>query len=149
MKKTIFTLSSSVFLSGVLLTSCNTPAENVDKATQTVQQANQDLETANKAYLADIESCKKQTLDSTNANEQSIADFKLRIAHEKGEAKAEYEKKISDLESKNTDMRKKMDDYKAEGKDKWETFKTGFNHEMHELGEAFRNLTRGNQTRNK
>jgi hypothetical protein len=142
MKQFLLTLSASVFVASIILISCNSPEENVENAAQNVQQANKDLDVANKAYLADIEAYKKQIADSTLANEQSIADFKLRIAHEKMDAKAEYEKKIEALEEKNTDMRKKMDDYKAEGKDKWETFKTSFNHEMHELGESFRNLTR-------
>ena len=38
-------------------------------------------------------------------------------------------------------MKRKMDDYKEEGKEKWETFKTEFTHDMDELGTAFKNLT--------
>ena len=34
-----------------------------------------------------------------------------------------------------------MDDYKADGKDKWETFKAEFSHDMDELGHAFKGLT--------
>ena len=38
-------------------------------------------------------------------------------------------------------MKKKMDDYKAEGKEQWEAFKTEFSHDMDELGQAFKDLT--------
>ena len=38
-------------------------------------------------------------------------------------------------------MKQKMADYKEEGKEKWETFKVEFNHDMEELGNAFKDLT--------
>ena len=53
------------------------------------------------------------------------------------EAKADYHNKIMELEQKNSDMKKKLDDYKTEGKQKWEIFKTEFSHDMDELGKAF------------
>ena len=51
-------------------------------------------------------------------------------------------KKLADLERENTDMKKQMDDYKSDGKDKWETFKAGFNKSMDDLGESLKDLTR-------
>ena len=45
------------------------------------------------------------------------------------------------LEVKNSDMRMRMDNYKEDGKDNWETFKTEFSHDMDELGKAFKDLT--------
>ncbi len=38
-------------------------------------------------------------------------------------------------------MKKKMENYKEEGKDKWEIFKAEFSHDMDELGKAFKDLT--------
>ncbi|MFN0047523.1 MAG: hypothetical protein ACKVOU_00200 [Cytophagales bacterium] len=38
-------------------------------------------------------------------------------------------------------MKKKMDDYKEDGKENWEKFKTEFNHDMDEIGNAFKDLT--------
>jgi len=38
-------------------------------------------------------------------------------------------------------MKKKLDDYQLEGKDKWNLFKTEFSHNMEELGKAFNDLT--------
>ncbi len=35
----------------------------------------------------------------------------------------------------------KMNDYKANGKENWEIFKKEFNHDMDELGKAFKDLT--------
>jgi hypothetical protein len=41
-------------------------------------------------------------------------------------------------------MKDKMNGYKAEGKDKWENFKTEFNHDMDELGNALSDLGKNN-----
>ena len=45
------------------------------------------------------------------------------------------------LEQKNTELKKILSDYKDEGQDKWTSFKNEFNHDMDELGKAFKDLT--------
>jgi Skp family chaperone for outer membrane proteins len=121
--------------------SCNTPAQKVENAQADVVDANKDLEKANAEYTADIESYRNATAEKIATNEKSIADFKARTDMEKKDAKAEYKKKIADLEKRNTDMKKKMDEYQEQGKENWETFKTEFNHDMDEIGNAFKDLT--------
>lgn len=141
MKRTIAAMAAGIFLTGVILTSCNTPAEKVENAENKVAEANKDLDKANAEYLADVANYKKATADKIEANEKSIAEFKARIANEKNETKADYDKKIVELEQKDSDMKKRMDDYKVEGKEKWEIFKAEFSHSMDELGKAFKDLT--------
>ena len=50
-------------------------------------------------------------------------------------------KKIAELEQKNADTQKKLNEYKADSKEKWEMFKSEFNRDMDELGKAFSNMT--------
>ena len=45
------------------------------------------------------------------------------------------------MEQKNTDMKKRMDEYKADGKEQWKKFKAEFSRDMDELGQAFKDLT--------
>jgi septal ring factor EnvC (AmiA/AmiB activator) len=143
MKKLFFILAATtIILAGTICTSCNsTPTEKVINAQKDVNEANKDLEVANAAYLADIENYRKETSDKIMSNDKAIADFKVRIADEKQNAKDNYLKRVAELEQKNTDMKKKMDDYKADNKEKWQTFKAEFNHDMDELGDAFKGLT--------
>lgn len=141
MKKSILILAASTFITGALVTSCNSPEEKVENAQENVAEAHQDLDKANEEYLADVETYRKATAERIAANDQSIAEFNLRLANDKQEAKEDYRKKVTELEQKNSDMRKKMDDYKVEGKDNWEIFKTEFNRDMDELGQAFKDLT--------
>ena len=59
-----------------------------------------------------------------------------------GIEKAKNEKKLAVLEQKNDNLKAKLADYKKdESKDKWTTFKKEFNHDMAELGKAFKDFT--------
>lgn len=141
MKKSILALAVFTFITATVVSSCNSPSEKVENAETEVVEANKDLEKANDEYSAEVESYRKDIADKVTANEQSIKEFNARIANEKREAKAAYQKKIAELEQKNSDMKKKMDDYKQDGKENWEKFKTEFNRDMDELGKAFKDLT--------
>ena len=141
MKKSILTLAAVAFTAVTTLTSCNSPAKKVEQAQENVNEANKDLAKANEEYLADIESYRKETAEKIAANDRSIAEFNSRIKEQKREAAADYKLKVAKLEQKNSDMKKQMDEYKAEGKESWEKFKIEFNHDMEELGKAFKDLT--------
>lgn len=123
------------------LLACSSPAEKVQDAEQDVIEANSALDEANEDYMLEIEKYRLETEAKIEANRKSIAEFNARKENEKTIAKAEYKAKIAALEAQNTDMKKRMDDYKAEGKSNWELFKTEFNHDMEELGKAFKDLT--------
>jgi hypothetical protein len=144
MKKEILTLAIFASLTSGILTSCKSSAEKVEDAEKNVTEANNDLNQANEEYITDIENYRIETAGKISANNQSIADFNTRIANEKKEAKEDYKKRIAELEQKNTDMKKKMDDYKATGKENWENFKAEFSHDMEELGKGFSDLTKNN-----
>lgn len=133
-------LAAFTFITGAILTSCNTSAEKVDNAEKNVQQANEDLYNANQEYLADVEKYRKETEDKITANNKSIMDFKARIALEKKDAQIAYAKEITVLEQKNSDLKKKIDTFKAESKEQWENFKVEFGKDMDELGTAFGNF---------
>lgn len=141
MKKTFLVFTASAFIATLALTSCNSPAEKVENAKEEVKDAKEDLVDANQEYLAEIDTYRRETADKIAANEKSAAEFRERIKDDKKEAKAEYNEKIAKLEEKNSDMRKRMDDYQADGKENWEKFKTEFNHDMDEIGAAFKDLT--------
>ena len=66
------------------------------------------------------------------------------MAKDKKQAKAEYKEKIAKLEQKNTDMKKRMNDYKSDSQEQWESFQREFNHDMDELGNSLKDLTKNN-----
>jgi len=140
MKKSILMLAAFTFMTGAILTSCNTSAEKVENAEKKVMEANQDLDNANIEYLADVEKYRKETEEKIAANNKSITEFKARIALEKKDAQVAYSQKVTVLEQKNSDLKKKMDVFKAESKEQWENFKVEFSKDMDELGTAFGNF---------
>lgn len=153
MKKLILTLTTSIllgvaisiFLASAIFTSCNTAAEKVENAEDKSIKADEDFNSAKEEYLADIENFRKETAAKIEANNQMIADFKVKIATSKKDAKAYYVEQIAILEQKNIAMKVKLDAYEESGKDNWETFKTEFNKDMNDLGEAFKNFTVKNE----
>ncbi len=141
MKKSTVVLFFVTLAAGAAFTSCSTPAEKVENAKENVAEANKDLEKANNAYLVDIENYRRESDAKIEANNQSIIEFKKRIESEKKSAREEYNKTIVDLEAKNSDMKKKMDEYKADTKENWEKFKSEFNTDMDNLGQSFKDFT--------
>lgn len=145
MKKSIIKLTAIVFTTTLIAASCNTPAQKVEEAKEDVIEAHEDLNKAKEEYLIDVENYRAETVNKINANNQSIIDFNARVENQKKEAKADYKKKVAELEQKNSDMKKRMEEYKADGKENWESFKSEFNHDMEELGKAFNDLTVNNK----
>jgi hypothetical protein len=141
MKKLILIGFIFLYINSSLVMSCTTPAEKVEKAQAKVDKANGVLDAVNDAYLTDIETYRKGAFDKIVANDLAIKEFRARIEAQKRDAKANYVKKITELEQKNTDLKKKMDDYKASNKEKWDIFKAEFSHDMDALGQAFKDLT--------
>ena len=144
MKKSINVFLATAFIAGAVLTSCNTPAEKVEDAHNKVMEAKEDLNEANEEYLIEVENYKKETAKKITANDQTIIELKARMEFVKKGLKESYRKQIAALEQRNNDMKKKIDEYKVEGKEKWETFKAEFSHDLIELGKAFNDLKTDN-----
>jgi len=144
MKKSIFNLSLITFVAGTILTSCTSSAEKVDTAKENVEAAALDLDQAKADYNAEYEKFKLESEEKITANEKIIADLKEYSKSIKKEMKADYEKAITSLEQKNEVMKAKVKNYKNDGNEKWQSFKREFNHDMDELGQALKDLTKNN-----
>ncbi len=134
-------MSALGFAACALLTSCDSPAQKVENAQENVTDAKSDLLKAQHEYQMDVEQYRAQKIAVISANNRSIEEFNVRIANEKKELRADYTRKIVELESKNSDMKRKLDNYKADRKDDWENFKLEFNKDMDQLGSALKDLT--------
>jgi outer membrane murein-binding lipoprotein Lpp len=131
-------LTAIAFMTVLLFSGCSTPSQKVENAETDVVKAEAALEAA---YKDDMANYRAETTVRIAANEKSMAEFKERIATEKEEARSEYLAKIEVLERGNTNMKKRIDDYKSDGKENWKQFKEAFNNEMDDLGNALQDLT--------
>lgn len=149
LKKTISALVIVGLITGTLFTSCQSSTSKVENAQDKVQdakekvtEANKDLKEAQKDSKAEYQKFKKESDEKISAHEKSIAEFKARKAIEKKEIQSKYDMELAVLAQKNSDLKKKLDGFKEEGKDKWDEFKAEFNRDMDELGTAFKDFFR-------
>jgi hypothetical protein len=145
--KKLTVITNAILLTFIFaIVSCQpSSSKKLQDAKADVAEADKNLEQAEVDYLADMATYRKEVDTKITANEQSIKDFKARIAESKEQAKEDYDEEIIKLEEKNTDMKRKLDEYKQKGKDQWDSFKKEFNHDMDELGNALRDLTVNNK----
>ncbi len=140
MKNIFIRISVIALIAGTSLSSCVSSKKKLDNAENRVAEAKKDLDRANEEYRADMANYRKETSEKIAANEKSILDLNEKIANENEDTKLKYQEQIADLKSRNNEMKKKMVDYKDDGKQSWDKFKTEFSHDMEELGKAFKGI---------
>jgi len=126
--------SAIVLLSGVLMASCSTTPE------QKVQDAKENAEEANEAYLEEIENYKSEQWEVIKANEEALEQMKSLSDEEAEKISDDYEEIVADLEARNEALKVALKDYEDEGESNWKKFKTEFNHDMDELGTALKDI---------
>lgn len=144
MKKSIFAIAITALVVGTSITSCDSSTKKVEDAAVKVDEASEDLTDAKKEFNEEYAKFQTESEARMVENDKQIAELKANKAQLKKEAKADYDKKIKDIEEKNSALRIKMNEYKEEGNDKWESFKREFNHDMDELGQSLKDLTTNN-----
>jgi mRNA-degrading endonuclease YafQ of YafQ-DinJ toxin-antitoxin module len=141
MKSKNFILTGLVLIAGLIFIGCNENREQkVDDAKEDVQQANEDLVAAEKEYNNEWLQFKSNVEAKILANKELIKDFKIAMKGTSAKFKTKYEKEVLTLEQKNIELTKKLNDYKYEGKDKWEEFKNGFNEDVDIVTTALKDI---------
>ena len=148
MNKRILFLAITILTAGTVFTGCQSSAKKVENAKDSLQdakievaEAKAELKQIIKDSVVNYQQFKKESEDRILAHEKSIAEFKTKIANEKKENRAIYEEKLYQLEMKNAELKKNLADYKDDEQTKWNAFRTEFNHDLEELGKAFRDFT--------
>ena len=144
MKNTIITLASLSLITGTILSSCLTPDEKVAKAEIKVQEAKMALNNITQDSISEYQLFKEESEKKLYSFDKNISQLKIRLVTETLIDKAIFEKKLAILEQKNSHMKKRLEDYKDGGQNKWISFKNEFNFDMEELGRAFQDLTAKN-----
>jgi peptidoglycan hydrolase CwlO-like protein len=157
MRKTTFatfTMASMIaFMTATSMTSCESAATKSDKADAKVEGAKEDLKDAQKdantaamkaANEAEWQAFKSETQVKVDANNAAIDELKAKMKKTGKKIDAAYAETIDKLEQKNKDFQARMNNYEKEKSD-WASFKTEFNHDMDELGNALRDLTVNNK----
>lgn len=154
MKKIFYSLAVTMLLAaGSVITSCNSPSNKANKSEEKVQEAQRDLEETKadaelqqqKAATAEEwEAFKSESEIKIKENETRIENLKEKMMKPGVGLDSLRQKRINTLVDNNNKLKAKIKTYESNQSD-WESFKQEFNHDMDELGKAFKDLTIDNK----
>lgn len=127
MKNYYFILAVILLMAGIFFTGCDNTR---DGARDDVEKANQDMIDAQNQFEKEWQQFKSDAEVRINENEQKIAEFKAAMKTTTAKFKARYENEVLTLEQSNIELRKRLNEYKYEGKNNWDVFKRDFNREV-------------------
>ncbi|MDD4921116.1 MAG: hypothetical protein PHS30_01415 [Bacteroidales bacterium] len=123
----------------------DSPAEKVQDARDKLKEARENLIKAREELVQvlkdSVEDFKNESQEKNNRNATIIAEFRKKAPATQNELIVKYHIKVDELEKKNSEMKKKLDEYIVEGKGKWVSFKHEYNHDMIGLEKALKDLT--------
>jgi Skp family chaperone for outer membrane proteins len=136
MKKSIYTLA---LMAGVVLASCQTPAQKEEAAEANLQTAKDNLSAAKLELNAEYPSFRKDADQQITDNETEIASLRAKLDKDKTPQDNIRRQRVEDLEKQNADLRSKLYGYEKERTD-WLAFKQAFNRDKDKLKDAFRDF---------
>jgi hypothetical protein len=146
MKLNVFIISIWGLLSFLTFSYCNSNSNKVDTAAEHVNEAQNDLEDAQQEYLREWEKFKTDTRAEIDANDNYIVTYR-EMEKKDPEFSTKYKLRIDELENENSRLKGQLDSYNKDNmkKDDWESFKREFRHDMDQLGNSLKNLTKDNK----
>ena len=153
MNKTIYTLAITSLLTATILTGCQNSTKKEQVAQDKVIDAQADMKDATEELVVAKKEATaqqwKQFKAETNAriaeNESRIAELKVKMNKTGNSIDAMYAKNIEELELKNKEIKVKVDTYKNDSNDDWESFKREYNHDMDQLNQSLKDITVDNK----
>jgi len=141
MKNLFLTPTTLLLLSCLLIVGCDSPAKKVEIAKENVADAKAELAEANREYLEDLRKFRVEKALRFSENDKIISDYRVKTVNVKNETQVASNKIMTELEKKNSEMKKKLDDYKSDNIDTWQLFKQNFNRDMDALNKELKELT--------
>lgn len=150
MKNSIILFIATVFLTGTILTGCQTSDDKVSREQKDVTEAKEDLkeeqaEVQKAANEARWKAYKDEAQVKFDANDAVIADTKTKWKSAGRKMDNVAQQQIDALEKQNKDLRQRLNGYNANTQAEWDAFQREFNRDMDEMGTALNNLTVNNK----
>jgi len=140
-------------MAGTIFTSCQSSVQKQEAARDKVQDARQELNAAQKdanaanqvvATAEEWEAFRNESDLKIKANETRVTELNVKMKKPGEILDATYEKRITNLEQQNSEMRAKLVAY-DKSQSNWDSFKREFNHDMDEIGQALKDFTVDNK----
>ena len=117
--------STSILISSmVLFMSCDsTPRESVKETAVEVMNSKENYVNSEEKFKEEMESYRIETLDKVAINDKKLVEFKEKAAKDKSIATKEFNRRMTELEEKNTALKSRLNAFEAGDKKNWEEFK--------------------------
>ncbi len=147
MKNAVFVLAvATTLLAGISLNSCQSAAQKSEDAQADAEAAQMAAEEAKQEAADEAEwiAFKSDAEMKIKDNDARIVELNMKMKKPGKMLDGIYAQKIENIEQKNKDLKIRIETRNNSESD-WETFKREFNHDMDELGQAFKDLTVDNE----
>ncbi|MFZ1703031.1 MAG: hypothetical protein WAT79_01725 [Saprospiraceae bacterium] len=136
-----------VFL--ILMNSCDSSSDknstSISKEiSEDLDEAKDDFQDAKKEYIKKFDVFKLEVEEIIAENELKIKALKEEIKKQNKKDTKAKEKKLKELEATNRTFKDRLNKFKDEGENKWESFRRELQHDMDHLGDAIKDLTEDN-----
>jgi hypothetical protein len=139
MKKSTIVITTITMMFAFTALSCDR-TDKMERAQIDVIEAERDLSIAQTEVAADVRIYRQETANDIRENNLAIADIKTKIQDEDAETRPAHQERIAELERKNNDLKRQMDNYSVTNRDHWENFKDQFSTNMDDLGKSLDNF---------
>lgn len=148
MRKLILSLAMIAFLAGTVTTTFGQAVdkqaakarENLKEEKKDVVVAKKDLNVAKQDSALEYQNFTKEADVKFKSNEKLIAELRTTVTNSSSADKATQQKKISELEQKNNNLKKELASYKVEGQTKFASFKSEFNRDLDQLAKELKDF---------
>lgn len=136
-------ISIAAFLfAAIIITSCKNDPKDIDEAKEDVMDAKQEQAEANAKAdaaqhdsLSDYARLKAETNSLIADNKTRIAEFKVKLKTESAVNQVKFQKQIDDLEAKNEELQKDLDNWAEKGKERWDAFRDRVNKSVKDIND--------------
>jgi len=111
-----------------------------EKARKDIAEAKEDLRLAKIDSVEDYQKFRSDAEAKISQNQLRIKELKEQKMSDNEDVKEKYQKKVFVLEEKNNALKKKIEESDKTKSSTWSSFKKEFNHDMEQLGKAFKDI---------
>ena len=143
LKNLLITLALAVGIAALQFSGClSTPRHAAPSHTDLQEVAFSDPATGSgqDARQDSLRLFRKEANARISGYDKTIASLKTKIAEEKSENRARYEKRLAEVETLNREAKAKLRAYTKDGKEAWADFREAFTREMDALGNSISNV---------
>lgn len=140
MKMSIFLLAAFALLVGIFVVYWPPSMEKDASANSDSNEDLNDVFEEDEDYVQDIISYRQNVLREIEQNNKMIAELEAKLEERDNTDEGRLIEGLIIIDNKNDELKSKIENYKAQGKEHWEKFRNEFMMELEDLEEVFKDV---------